>query len=236
MIHERRKIRVLKADTDELVYDTAYTGPWTLARCELSTPAVQTNLVQVPGRDGLIDLMPGLTDGVPRYKQRELTIRLECSESDRAYRIGLIDDIVNLLDGYTFRFVLPDDPTRAIRGKASVAVDYNDINHCSVTVSAVCDPWRIALDPVLIDLEAESTAKTIVLRNNGRRRAVPILACYDVAPAMPDITVTSGSFTAHLTDYASHQYNALQLDYREERVLSYSGSGHLTFSWREAIL
>ena len=53
-------------------YDTVINGPWTLAEGELSPAEYRTQFVEVPGRDGELDMSTALTDGVPRYGNREL--------------------------------------------------------------------------------------------------------------------------------------------------------------------
>lgn len=236
-LKERRKFRFLSADNSgALVYDTAMAGPWTLEEWSLSAPEKQTNYVQIPGRDGMLDLYEGLTDGEPHYKPRTLTIRLTCSERDRKARIALVDDIVNTLDGFAFRIIFPDDPTRYMRGVCTVKVEYNDLNHCGVVIEALCDPWRVAMASTTIDVEASASEQTLIIRNNGRRRVIPYVACYAAAPDMPDISISSGSYSAEITDYTGRFVSELALGYKRSLVLKYSGSGHLTVNWTEAIL
>ena len=66
-------------------YDTAVYG-WTLTGCELRAPEQKTNYVERTGGDGSWDLSTVMTGGVPRYKDRTLTITLENSQGDRADR------------------------------------------------------------------------------------------------------------------------------------------------------
>jgi hypothetical protein len=237
-LKERRKFRFLSADNSgALVYDTAMAGPWTLEEWSLSAPEKQTNYVQIPGRDGAVDLYEGLTDGEPHYKPRTLTIRLTCSERDREARIALVDDIVNTLDGFAFRIIFPDDPTRYMRGVCTVKVEYNDLNHCGVVIEALCDPWRVAISPVVITVEASATAQSLILRNRGRRRVVPYFEGYGGASAdMPEITITSGLFTATIEDAGGYAPEELALGYNRSRELTYSGTGLLLIKWEEAIL
>lgn len=238
-LKERRKFRFLSdalLNAGSLVYDTAFSGPWTLAEWTLSKPEKQTNYVEIPGRDGSVDLYEGLTDGEPHYKQRTLQIRLTCSERDRKARTELIDDIVNTLDGFAFRIVFPDDPTRYMRGVCSVTVEYNDPAHCGVLIEALCDPWRVSMAYVSIDVAASSAAQTLMLINRGRRRVIPYIGAYDSAPTMPNITISSGTYSATFTDYTGRNVSELALGYKQTRILTYSGSGHLTVQWQEAIL
>lgn len=217
-------------------YDTTVNGPWTLCELVFADPEKQTNYLTIPGRDGAVDLLAGISDGEPRYKQRTLTARLECSERDRRYRTELIDGLRNLLDGYTCQVILPDDPMRHVTGVVSVAVGYNDPNHCEVTITAECDPWRELNAPVMIDVACSSTAQTVRIQNKGRRRAVPTISAYAAAPAMPNVTVSCGAYTETITDYTPIKAAELAMRSGDVFDLSVSGSGHFVVTWEEAIL
>lgn len=155
-------------------YDTAQQH-WTLAEWSFSSPEYQDNFVTVPGRDGALDLSATLTNGAPAYNNRTLTARLELSEGTRLTREEAISTMINQLDGCRFDIVLPDDPGHYISGRVSIAREYNNPAHASVSVTAVCDPWRYAKDEVVYELTANEEAQTASLANSGRRRAVPVV-------------------------------------------------------------
>lgn len=124
-------------------YDTAVTGLWTLTGWTLSSPEQQTNFVEVPGRrGGLLDLSTALTDGEPIYNSRTLKATFESSEGTRLERENRINTMLNTLDGYSMKIILPDDSTHYMVGRVTVKKNYNDNAHAAVEVSAVCEPWR----------------------------------------------------------------------------------------------
>ena len=125
-------------------YDTAAHG-WTLAGWELSPAKYRQNFVEVPGMDGPLDLSTVL-GGRPVYDTRTLTATLECSEGTRLEREAIIDVMVNRLTGQRMAIVLPDDPLHHITGRVEVAKNYNDPAHAAVTVTAICGPWREAME------------------------------------------------------------------------------------------
>lgn len=127
---------------------------WTLTGWELSAPEYQENFLNVPGRDGVLDLSAALTNGAPTYHSRTLTVKLECSEGTRLEREAAINTMANWLDGWRLDIVLPDDPGHYITGRVSVAKEYNDNAHAAVTVTAVCDPWRYAKNETVYTLGA----------------------------------------------------------------------------------
>lgn len=202
---------------------------WTLAALEFSAPEYQEKFLDVPGRDGALDLSAALTGGAPTYHSRTLTVKLECSEGDRLTREAAINTMVNWLDGWRQDIVLPDDPGHYITGRVSVAKEYNDLAHAAVTVTAVCDPWRYAKDETIYTLTAESTEKVAFLSNDGRRTAVPLL------------TITGGTM---LLKYGAYSWSLGAGTYQLPDLtlpqgggsLTYSGTGTLRISYREAVL
>ena len=101
-------------------YNTAVHG-WTLTGWTLSPAEEKTNFVDKVGGDGSWDLSTALTDGIPRYRDRQLTATFECSEGTRTEREAKIKEMVNRLDGMREDIKLPDDIDHHINGKLHVA-------------------------------------------------------------------------------------------------------------------
>lgn len=212
-------------------YDTDFDGLWTLAALELTDPEQQTHFQEVPGRDGPLDLSTVLTDGEPRYGSRTLTATLESSEGTRQDRQDRIADMVNALDGRRLDIRHPDYPGRYLTGRVHVAVDYNDLAHAAVTVTAVCDPWLYAQNERAYMVMAEENAQTLVLVNAGRR------------PAVPQVVV-SGEDASVLIEYGTISLAMSPGTYKLPDLLlptgnttvKYSGTGVAKISYREAVL
>lgn len=211
-------------------YDTAADGLLTLTGWELSAPEYQSNMVEVPGRDGSLDLSTALTDGEPRYKSRTLTATFETSEGTRLERKSRLDTMVNRLDGRRMDIQLPDDDTRYITGRVHVAVAYNDPAHGAVTVTAVCDPWRYSKAEAAVTLTAGAEAQTTSLVNAGRRSQAPTLT----VDSASRVTLVSGSHTWTLSSgvYILPDFILQQ----GSNPLTYSGEGTVEIRYREAIL
>lgn len=212
-------------------YDTAAHG-WTLASWTLSAPEMQTNLVEVPGRrKGPLDLSTALTDGEPTYDSRELVMALECSEGTRLDREATINAMVNRLDGWTMNITLPDDADHYIVGRVHVAKEYNDPAHAAVTVTAVCEPWRYAAAEKTVHLAAAADARTATLTNAGRMSVVPLLVVAGDA-AEVNLAYGEGSWSLAAGTYTLPDLLLTQGGH----AVTYSGTGSLTFTWREAVL
>lgn len=211
-------------------YDTAADGLLTLAGWELSAPVYQSNMVEVPGRDGSLDLSTALTDGEPRYQSRTLTATFETSEGTRLERKARFDTMVNWLDGWRMNIQLPDDDSHYITGRVSVAVEYNDLAHGAVTVTAVCDPWRYSNDETVITLAAGSEAQTASLVNAGRKSQAPELTVVSDS----QVTLVYDSYTWALSSGA---YILPDLILQQgNNALTYSGEGTVEIRYREAVL
>ena len=212
-------------------YDTDINGPWTLASWSLTPAQHRTEYVTVPGRDGELDLSTVLTDGIPRYGSRTLTATLERSDGTRLDREAAINTMVNWLDGWRLDIRLPDDDAHYITGRVSVARQYNDMAHAAVVVTAICDPWRYFNYETVTTLTAAEEVQTAMLPNSGRRTVVPVLQIAGT-DAMVNLTFGSASWALsagsyQLPDLVVHQGGA---------SITYSGTGELTFTYREAVL
>lgn len=212
-------------------YDTALQGPWTLTGWTLDPVSIRANYVEVPGRDGDLDLSTALTDGVPRYGNRTLTATFECSEGDRLHRETLINTMVNWLDGWRMDITLPDDETHYLTGRVHVIPEYNDPAHAAIAVEVVCDPWRYSIYETVITLTSGETETTTQLPNSGRRTVVPTLVISgegaEVLLVFGSASWALGAGTYQLPDLVLNQGGA---------EIKYSGVGVLSFTYREAVL
>lgn len=227
-------------------YDTALYG-WTLTSCKLSDPEQKINYVDKPNGDGSWDLSTTMTDGIPRYKDRKLTVTLECSEGTRDDREDLISGMVNKLDGLEWHIILPDKPNHYLVGRVHVAVNYSDLAHAAVTVTATVKPWFFRIIETVISHAFEmSTGTNIYFTVGGRMPVLPKLTVTgdDVeliitfAPDSTgdfdgmdwdDLSVGPGEYTfpSPLKPGRSYGLNYMNLG---------GAPGTLTISYREAVL
>ena len=211
-------------------YNTAVHG-WTLCGWSFSAPAHKSHYVDKPAGDGTWDLSTALSDGLPRYKDRNLKAAFECSEGTRMERETTIREMVNQLDGLRMQIRLPDDDAHYIVGRLSVAREYNDLAHARVAVTAVCEPWKYANDESIITLEASENKNAIILYNNGRRAVVPTIT---IEGDDSSVLLEYGSNSIAL-NAGTYQWPLLLLT-PGAHPISYSGSGRLIIKYREAVL
>ena len=211
-------------------YDTALHG-WTLTGYTLSDPEQKTNYVEKPSGDGSWDLSTVMTDGRPRYKDRTLTATFEHSEGTRLERQEIISEMVNELDGLEFRIVLPDYPSRYITGRVHVGLSYNDLAHAAVTVTAVCRPWLYRVRETAVTLRAKTAKQVAAVRNSGRLAMVPkITVTGDAAEVLLEYGASSLALSA-----GAYEWTAFVLT-PGNHALTYSGTGAVEITYREAVL
>lgn len=211
-------------------YDTAANG-WVLASWKLTDAEEKTNFVEKPGGDGSWDLSTVLSDGIPRYRDRTLTATFERSDGNRLNRKAKIDQMINQLDGMRVKIELPDDPLHYLDGKLHVALNYNDLAHASVTVTAICAPWKYNVADTVHTLTASSTAKTVTVVNGGRRAVVPSLT---VSGSGASVLLVYGSKSMSFTA-GTYMWPDLLLTPGSHNI-TYSGTGTLKVTYREAVL
>lgn len=213
-------------------YDTAAHGLWTLSSLDFPEPATVENVVDVPGRyKGPLDLSTALTDGVPTYGSRSLSVTLESSEGDRMARDARIADMVNRLHGQRVNIVFPDRPLHYAVGRLAITTLYNDMAHASVQVTGVCEPWLYAMDETVVPLVAEAEEKTAYIRNAG------------VMPVLPVVTISGEGVSFSLRYGANnwalgpgvYELPALLLT-AGDHLVTYSGTGTAEIRYREAVL
>lgn len=217
-------------------YDTVQDGKWTLTGWEFSEPEPITTYVDVPGRKaGPLDLTEALT-GYPTYGSRQLNATFECSDSTRMDRELTISNMVNRLHGRKMKIILPDDDAHYAIGRLTVHKEYNDMAHASVTVSAVCEPWRYSKTETVIELVAGSAARIALLPNSGSLVVAPEITVTGENAWSETIQVqlTAKGTTWRLAE-GKHILPDLVLHNGNTRA-TYTGSGTMTIRYQEAIL
>ncbi len=216
-------------------YDTAADGLWTLSQYKLTKGAQVQTFVSVPGRVAPLDMSTCLTDGQPYYDSATLDAVLESSEGDRLARKFRIDLMVNYLDGKTVKIIPPDDPDRYLVGRLQIYQEYNDLAHCAVRLSAVCEPWLYAANETVTSLTAIEAKQSAQLFNYGRLAVVPTVV------TTGDVLIEYGTSSWALTA-GEHILPELYLTpgqcFGQPGVhdITYSGSGDITITYREAVL
>jgi hypothetical protein len=141
--------------------------------------------------------------------------------------------MINQLDGWRFNIILPDDDSRYITGRVRVKKVYNDLAHCSVQVTATCEPWRYNVVETIVTLDASTTEKVAVLKNDGRKSVIPVI---DISEeALIKFSSDQEYFNSGSKSEGQYIFPDLYLRTGMHQV-HYSGKGQIKFTYREAVL
>lgn len=108
-----------------------------------------TNLVEVPGADFLLDLTRAV-DGSVHYKKRKITMEFVCGRP-KAQWPGIRDKLETLLQGQWVRFYFTRDK-ETWAGQFEISLTPDENGKATVSMTATCDPFRKGV------LDASNTA------------------------------------------------------------------------------
>jgi phage-related protein len=181
----------------------------------------------VDGRDGTLDLSRALT-GDMKFNDREASFSFLVTEGKQSDRDNMIRNIINAVHGKRLNIIEPDDLDHYFIGECTVKEVYNDKAYGSFTVTAECDPYRYSVNETIRRVTLSTTPIEVVLTNNGRRTLVPTITVSD------SVNLVFGTTSASLSA-GTHKLSSLALK-NGTTALKVSGSGTVTFSYREAML
>ena len=95
-------------------------------------------------------------------------------------------------------------------------------------MTSTVEPWFYARRETVVELEASEEERAVLLYNNGRRVAIPVLTVEQNVYLIYNgfqVQLPAGSY--EWPDFALHP---------GRRELKYSGTGALTITYREAVL
>lgn len=187
-------------------------------------PEPKTNYVELDGASGSLDLTEALT-GEPSYKDRTLTASFSCSEGTRVERERLLRTIAASLHGRKVKIIEPDAPEHYFLGRVKIKSLENHPAYATFDIEATCDPWRYAL------YETERTvtgAADVVLYNSGVKSLCPTITVIGA------VSITYKGTTTALTA-GSYRITDIRLT-PGANVIGVTGTGTVTFTYREAML
>lgn len=191
---------------------------------EIGKPTPQSFTVQVPGRNGLLNLTKGLT-GKVTYYNRSLSFQY-FGTGDRE-RLLYLDAYMSRFHGETIRIVDDDYPNHYYEGEASVETTFAPSgNYITIKLTVDAQPFRLKLDPTVYSRSVSGIAK-IRLYNESIR-------------AIPEITLSS----AMTVEYGSVSYSLEAGTYSIESFelqrgvndFVVSGNGVITFKYQEGAI
>lgn len=146
-----------------------------LASKSITAPEVKTNLVEVPGMDGALDLSDALT-GEPAYKNRKISISLigVKAVSGKEWP-SAISDFCNAVHGKRLKISFPEDTAHYYAGRLSVGQISISGGKQSIAVEVDCDPWKYKNAATVVERADLGTEYQEISLPNERRPVIPTI-------------------------------------------------------------
>ena len=189
---------------------------------EIGKPKPQTYTVQVPGRNGLLNLTKGLTGRVT-YDNRSLSFRY-FGTGDRESLLEL-DAEFSKYHGQTIRIIDDDYPDHYYEGEATVSTVFNK-GYITITLTVDAQPFRLRLEPTIYSREIAGTVN-LYLTNESIEAIPTITVTAETVITFNDVTMTLSAGTYTLEKFELHS---------GANILEVSGTGTITIEYQEGAI
>lgn len=193
---------------------------------EIGAPEVKRQTIDIAGADGELDF----TDffGEPKYQNVQHRFTFETIQA-RNDQLPQFADIKNKIHGKKGRIVLDDDPSFFYVGRCNVSKYTSEKGIGRITVECDCEPYKYKMDETVVTQAVDGVAD--VTLTNARKRAVPLVTIET------DTSLNIVYQQSNIWDLASGTYTLPELELVEgDNIVRVTGTGAITFTWREAAL
>lgn len=193
---------------------------------EIDAPQIKSNFVEVPGRDGALDLSAAF--GEPTYEDRNARFKFVCMNGNRTDREELFNRIKSLLSGKRINIIQEDNKDFYFVGRNLSMSTENLVSHGFIEFEYRCEPWRKAIDETKRFFTVTETATKQYLNNNGGKTVVPSISVNGT------VQLKYGQYTHDLST-GTYKFTSLKLPYGITEI-ELNGTGTIDFTYREAVL
>lgn len=109
---------------------------------KISSPELQTYMVEIPGRSGQLDLTDSVFGGV-KYKDREIKMSF-MSYAAQDQWAAIVEGMMSSLHGKKMQIILPNDDAYYYYGRMVVEPEYGR-HVLTVKVTATVEPYKTAV-------------------------------------------------------------------------------------------
>lgn len=108
---------------------------------EIEAPEEQRKYINIPGRDGALDLTEALKNGV-KYGNRGVTNTFILPDRNIKLWHRTFSEIQNYCHGKVKKIYLDSDPSYYYMGRVSVSTEREDAVHSSIVISCNAEPYK----------------------------------------------------------------------------------------------
>lgn len=193
---------------------------------EIGAPEVKWHTIDIEGADGELDF----TDffGEPKYANVQHRFEFE-SIRPRNEQLQQFTTIKNAIHGKKGRIILDDDPSFFYVGRCEVSKYTNEKSIGKISIECDCEPYKYKMDETVVTQAVEGTITATL--TNSRKRAVPLVTI----ETDTSLNIVYGG--VNVWDLAAGSYMLPELELVEgENPVTVTGTGTISFRWREAVL
>lgn len=194
-----------------------------LAKPELSAAPIKQNKIDIEGGHGTLDLTEFF--GYPQYDDVTHKFTFAILGEDLT---GQYNRIKNALHGVKGKITFDDDPDHYYIGR--VFVSPLSVNKTVGTVSLECDcePFRYKTAETVVSRAVDGTDNIVL--TNGKKRIVPLVT-------IQTETTLHIEYGFSVWDLGAGEFRLPELELvAGENIVSVTGTGQITFTYREADL
>ena len=147
-------------------------------------PSVKEHIVDIPGKDGVLDFTESLT-GFPIYNRREGSIEFIVMNGYQEW-YELYSAISIFLHGKVLRAVLEDDPDYYYEGRFTVNSWKSEKDYSRITIGYKVSPFKWRVSP-------SNQTVTVTESNYQRQIAYSYTSTIGEAVVYPTITISGGT-------------------------------------------
>lgn len=191
-------------------------------------PSVKTNIVDIPGGDGVLDLTTALA-GRPTYNNRTGSWTFYVQNGFKDWS-ALYSEIMVYLHGQQYRAVLEDDPTYYYEGRFAVNQWKSDQQWSQIVIDYNVGPYKKeAADEGQNWLWDTFNFETGVIRNYKNLSVLTSLTVVVIGDMMESIPVIICSASGMSVEYNGTSYSLAKGANTIGDIVLHSGENALTF-------
>ncbi len=187
-------------------------------------PEPQTNFVEIPGRDGALDLSEAF--GTVRYADRVIPLTLYC----RAPFDVLISSFAADVHGRRMNVIFDRDPTYYYDARVTLEDVERHAGYCELSLECRAKPYK--LEHFETTITVLPTGNATVTLTNTRMPLVPTITVS--AEMMLAYMLNEKEYTVNLSA-GTHMIPSLVLT-EGDTVIGITGTGRITFTYQKGAL
>lgn len=213
------------------------------SRPVINPPQVKTNIIEIPGSDGVLDLSTALS-GRPIYKNRTGSLEFYVENGYRNWTEHF-SNIMAYLHGRTMRVVLEDDPEYYYEGRLSVNLWKSNKERSSITIDYDLYPYKKEIDggneQWLWDTFNFETGIIRYYKDLPVDGTLEVTVIGSIMPSVPTIITSDDGFSVTFNGkryYLTKGINVINdiIFQNGENVLTFSGKGTITIEHHGGVL